>query len=75
MAAESGEKETSTHTLEEMAGIIGRARVRREAAERYEQRIMVEAHDEWGLNFRQIGELAEYAHSWVFKLYKKGKEQ
>lgn len=32
-------------------------------------------HDEHGWTFREIGELAEMSHSWVFKLYQRGKRE
>ena len=36
---------------------------------------IIELKDKYGWTFREIGELAEIAHSWIFKLYRRGKRE
>lgn len=61
-------------SVESMEELLISARQSREYHERIEMRSIVMAHDKWGLTFRQIAGMMDYpAHSWVYKMYQKGK--
>lgn len=53
---------------EEAEGLLASQEEALRAEERFHDAI-IKAKDEWGGNFRQIGELLGIAPSWVYKLY------
>lgn len=63
---EFSREEIVDHALEQMDTIAH--------YERYLNRLIVAMHDEFKLTFREIGADLNMAHSWAYKLYKKGKQ-
>jgi DNA-directed RNA polymerase specialized sigma24 family protein len=58
----------------EMVSDLRRTRDAIRAAEATFARTVVQAHDQGGFTFREIGEITEIAYSWIHKIYRRAKK-
>ena len=72
---ESEEPTDEEQAAYEVAQRLLRRQRMRAQAEREFIGFIIELKDKYGWTFLEIGELADIAHSWIFKLYRRGKRE
>lgn len=68
-------EEITEEELEDLVREVQIAQSEATSAEERFHRAIVELKDLGGLTFREIGEITETAHSWIYKIYKRQKDK